>query len=166
MPEEKSRLGVSSPGKGLLSAVWILIGILVTVESFRLGIGRIEKPGPGMMPFLLGIILVLLSLRLLLSDTLRKGGGGKTGETSIWAGVNFWRMGGVMLSLVGYGILLEKLGFALTTACSLFVLFKFVGSEGWRRALILTCLTVIFAHLLFVTLLRMEMPSFPWEAFF
>ena len=153
-------------GEVLLVMLWILIGFLVTMESFRLGIGHIQKPGSGMMPFLLGVILILVSLRLLLSCVLRKGGREEMGEKHIWAGVNFWRMGLVMLSLVGYGMVLERIGFSLTTACCLFVLFKFAGSEEWKRSLILMCLTVVFTHLLFVTLLRMEMPSFPWEIFF
>jgi putative tricarboxylic transport membrane protein len=153
-------------GEVLLAMLWILIGFLVTVESFRLGIGHIHKPGSGMMPFLLGVIFMLISLRLLLSLLLRKSRREGKAEKNIWAGVSFWRMGLVMLSLVGYGMVLERIGFSLATACCLFILFKFAGSEEWKRSLILTCLTVVFAHLLFVTLLRMEMPSFPWEVFF
>jgi len=166
MKNSLGRFSMVNRGEVLLVLLFILIGLLVIVESYRLDIGRIEKPGAGMMPLSLGGIMVLISLRVLLGFMSRKREREGVREKNMWAGVNFWRMGLVMLSLAGYGIVLERIGFSLATACSLFVLFKFVGSEGWRRALILTCLTVVFAYLLFVTLLRMEMPSFPWEAFF
>ena len=52
-----------SKGEFLISAAWIVIGSVVSAESFRLGIGGIQKPGPG-MPFLLGILLIVISVRL------------------------------------------------------------------------------------------------------
>ena len=166
MKNSSGRFSTVNRGEVLLVVLFILIGLLVIMESYRLDIGRIEKPGAGMMPLLLGIIMVLISLRVLLGFVPRRGGREGVGEKTMWAGVNFWRMGLAMLTLAGYGMVLERIGFSLATALCLFVLFKFVGSEGWRRALMLTCLTVVGVYLLFVTLLRMEMPSFPWDLFF
>ena len=41
---------------------WILFSLVVCVEAFRLRLGTITKPGSGLFPFSLGMVMLVLSL--------------------------------------------------------------------------------------------------------
>ena len=44
---------------------WLAFGYFVVIYSYGLGLGKFINPGPGMLPFLLGcIFLILSSIRL------------------------------------------------------------------------------------------------------
>lgn len=44
-----------------LSGFWILCGLLICVASYRLSLGSLNDPGPGMFPFIAGAALCMLS---------------------------------------------------------------------------------------------------------
>jgi hypothetical protein len=145
--------------------VWIILGILLFIGSYKLHIGCLRDPGPGMIFFFLGIILILLSLPIVVRS-LRNIKNEKKKEKSIWAGVDLWKIGVTVVILFAYGFILEGIGFSVGTFCCLFFLFKIVGSEKVVKSLLLTSITVISAYLLFIIALKVQMPSFPWEIFF
>lgn len=156
----------SALGKRALipTIIWIIFGTLVAIESYKLNIGQFRNPGAGMMPFLLGIILIIVSL-IALVQCLMNINRGRKKEESIWAGVNFWELGMIVLVQLAYGFMIERVGFSLTTFCCMFFLFKVAGSAKVTRALFLAIITVISAYLLFVIALKVELPSFPLKIF-
>lgn len=152
--------------KDLIPAiVWMILGLLVVIGSYKLGIGHLHNPGSGLMPFLFGIFLIFVSL-LLLVQSLRNIRAETRKEESIWAGVELWRMSVIVAIQLAYGLILERVGFSAATFCCLFILFKFSGSERVVKALIATSITVILSYLLFIVILKTQMPSFPWEILF
>lgn len=44
-----------------LSGFWIMCGLLICVASYRLSLGSLNDPGPGMFPFIAGAALCMLS---------------------------------------------------------------------------------------------------------
>jgi Kef-type K+ transport system membrane component KefB len=161
MQMKSSNLGT----KDLIPAIiWVIIGVLLAIESYNLDIGYLRNPGPGFMPFLLGIILILLSFPILvqsLKDIKRE----KKREASIWVGIDFWKISLAVVIQLIYCFMLEKVGFSVATFFCLFLLFKFIGSEKMVKALIVTSITVISAYILFIIVLKVQMPSFPWRIF-
>jgi len=146
----------------LPNTIWMIMGISITIMAYNLDIGSFQNPGPGMYPFLLGILLFSISLTVLVYN-LRNMGLFKKKEEAIWADVEFGKIAGTIAILLGYGLLLERLGFSVTTFFSLFFLFKIIGVEKLSRALVWSILIVISAYLLFIVALKVYMPSFPWE---
>jgi hypothetical protein len=152
-------------GDFLPALIWMILGLIVIIVSYQLDIGKFNRPGPGMMSFLLGIVLIFLSIPILISSlakTIHK----NRKESNIWAGINFLRLGLVLLGLVAYGLLLERVGFTATVLLCVFFLFKLVGSLKIYKALIYSSLTAIFSYLIFVIALNVQFPSFPWHLFF
>jgi len=146
----------------ILGSIWILLSILEMVAAYELDVGNFQTPGPGMFPFLLGTILFICSL-LLCGQLLRdiKMGGKK--EVIILSRIDFPKIGATVIVLLAYGLLLEGLGFIATTFLCLVFLFKVIGSEKLRWALLFSSVTVIVSYLLFVIGLNVYMPSFPWR---
>ena len=139
----------------ITALIWMGLGITVAVSSYRLRIGELRNPGPGLMPFLLGISLSLCSLPIFIR-ALRVRDGQR--DENIWSGVAFKKLVLVAASLLGYTLILEKVGFAVSTFFLLLLLFKAIGSRKWSLSLMVSVLTVVVAYFVFVVLLKVELP--------
>lgn len=138
--------------------VWMVLGISISIYSKTLKLGKLASPGPGLMPFLLGLTLsifsVLVVARSLLSAQKEKG----LHEEGIWFQVDIKKIVLVTGSLIMYALLLEKIGFVITTLVILLILFRAVGSQKWSSVLVSSILTVLFTYLVFVIILKVELP--------
>jgi len=142
---------------------WMGLSIAVVFSSYRLQVGTLRNPGPGLMPFLLGILLFLCSIPVLVRALLIIKRDTQQEEERIWSGVDFKKLILVLFSLVCYALILERIGFAIATFLLLVVLFKVIGSRRWPFALMTSVIVVLLSYLLFVVLLKIEMPSGPWR---
>ena len=128
--------------------------------SYQMSLGTLHTPGPGLLPFLLGSLLIIVSLPLLVGSLLRfKPTVPGTGEMGIWAEVEFKNVLIILIALVAYALLLERLGFLLTAFLFLFVLFATFYPRKWFFALGVSLITILVTYALFVMALRVELPS-------
>jgi putative tricarboxylic transport membrane protein len=140
--------------------IWIIIGLAVMVVSYQMSLGTLHTPGPGLLPFLLGSLLIVVSLPILIGSLLlfRKTVP-ESRAAEIWAGVEFKNVLIIIISLVAYALLLEKLGFILTAFLFLFVLFATFDFQRWLFALGVSSVTIFITYILFNVVLRVELPS-------
>ena len=114
------------------------------IFSYHLGLGRLNNPDSGLMSFLLGLILVLLSLYSLIISLRNKAGDeGPPKEGGSQA--NYRKIGLVLVALFTYSFILEKLGFVMTTWIFLFLLFRGMGNR-WITTLIASTFTVLATY--------------------
>jgi putative tricarboxylic transport membrane protein len=139
----------------IMALIWMGLGITLAVSAYRLGLGELRSPGPGLMPFLFGISLSACSLPIFIR-ALRVTYEQK--HENLWSGVAFKRLIVVVASLLSYTLILEKVGFAVSTFFLLFLLFKAIGSRKWSFSLIVSVLTVAVSYFVFVILLKVELP--------
>jgi hypothetical protein len=53
--------------------VWLLVGVLIILGTLAsLKIGTANDPGPGLLPFLSGILLSIFSITILIKATFQK----------------------------------------------------------------------------------------------
>ena len=142
--------------------IWLVLGIGLCIGSIELGLGKIRTPGSGLLPFLSGIALAVLGV-ILISSTFSKGLGEDKKEVDQKAGrrVN-WDLLRLpvftFLTLMGYILLLEPLGFLFTTFFSLFFLFKIADPKRWVIPLLSAVITVTLSYLIFEVWLRCQLP--------
>jgi len=136
---------------------WIGLSFFIIFFSLKYGLGSFHNPGPGLMPFLLGLLLLIISLYLLLSSLFKRSGRDETikGEQSR---INFKKLSIVLASLFFYGLFLEKLGYVIVTLLTMVILFWGVGLKSWRSILFASGLTVLLTYLLF-TYLGVRFPT-------
>jgi putative tricarboxylic transport membrane protein len=114
--------------------VWIGLGVFVIAYSYRMGLGRFLEPGPGLMPFALGAVLCFLSLFKLALDLHSSKQTTQTkGPISKPKGIG--KIVAVIAGLLAFAILLEPLGYLLTTFLVTTFLLKIAGYRKWLHAL-------------------------------
>jgi putative tricarboxylic transport membrane protein len=140
--------------------IWIIIGLAVMMVSYQMSLGTLHTPGPGLLPFLLGSLLLIVSLSIFINSlTVTKKISLDINETGIWSGIEYKNVLIIVVSLVAYALLLEKLGFLISAFLFLFALFSAFESRRWFFALGVSLVTIVITYTLFVLVLRVELPS-------
>lgn len=129
---------------------WSLLSFFVMIFSRRLDWGSLQNPGPGFVPFLLGIVLLAASLYPIMTFFLKKKEAGvSTNEAR--NPINYRKTGFVLVFLLGYSLLIERLGFVVSTSIFLVLLFRIMGNR-WIAVLIGSAVTTIVTYFLFTSL--------------
>jgi hypothetical protein len=142
--------------RDLISALfWLGFGAVFTIGGLIQGLVRQGIPGPGSLPFIVGLILMGLSAILLGQAFFQKPGPKE----------NFFPQSDslkkIALALVGifiYGFFLKTLGFTLTTFIFLGFVLRFIGYEKWTAVFLFSLCTAVFSYLLF-TALQVDLPK-------
>lgn len=133
----------------IISVVWIGLGFFLMTHSYKLGLGSLQSPERGLMPFLIGAFLLLLSSYLLIIYLFGKGTRDKPLEEQ--RQMTFRKFGTVVVSCVVYGLVLERLGFILATFLLLSFLLWGMGSR-LISALATSLLTTLVTYFVFTYL--------------
>ncbi len=124
---------------------WIAVGILATALSYRMNIKGLHNPGPGFMPFILGILLTAIAFIHLVftrKETIKK----VTDVVLLSKKVSV-----LFPSLLLYCILMPELGYTVSTAILLLLLFRTNGLK-WQYVILLSFLTVAITYFGFTAL--------------
>ena len=132
---------------------WIALGILVCSGALRLGVGSAPEPGSGFIFFWSGLILVVLSL-CAFAEALRDGE-----EVIPGIGALHWRkIVLVLLSLLLYAFLLERLGFVVTTFLLLIFLLGLIEDVHWGKSFGVACAAALGTYAIFELWLKIRLP--------
>jgi putative tricarboxylic transport membrane protein len=131
----------------ILAFFWVGVGLFVMVLSYQLGLGGLHNPGPGLMPFLLGFLLIFVSICLLLTFLFKRAVRAVALKED-QGQVNYVRLCLVLASLFAYSLLLEPIGFLITTLLTLVILFWSM-SNRWVTVLLASILTAFISYFLF-----------------
>ncbi len=137
------------------------LGLAVLVEALHLGLKVGKVMGPGFFPFLGGIILISLSTFLILQSYTAQQSPGE--KKSFWLSEAGWKR--VLLTLVALGaypIVIDRLGFVLSTLLFLFFLFRGVARMRWRAVFTGGIVSAFSAFLIFELWLKAGLPKGPF----
>ncbi len=142
--------------KGELYAVvfWIAFGLFISIYAYvRLGIGKLNTPGPGLFPFSLGLLFSLLAIPALMRIVRQREQHDKSEEKEPERGKTVYgKVILVIVTLFAYAILLEPLGFILTTFFVMILLFRNAGFKRWVIAIAYSGVVVLITFFLFTYL--------------
>jgi len=137
----------------ITSLVFFLLAILVMRESLNLSLGDIHNPGPGFIPFFLGLSLILLSSLNFCSPDRR------TDEEAFRA---IWKKGKniflIFAGLLFYLLLFNTLGFLINTFWLMIYLIRLAGAEGFKKGILISLLTIVVIYIIFYRLLIIPFP--------
>jgi hypothetical protein len=141
-----------------IGVFWLAIGLLLAICSTSYEIGSPLQPGPGSYPLLLGLLLIVLSLKLLLSGWLQKHSFAKENTTPPSSSTGWKRVLWIVLILVSAAFCFETIGYLLTFF--FMVLFLMIGarSKNWRQILLTSFCSALGVYLVFVLLLKQPLP--------
>ena len=128
---------------------WLALGLFVVIYSYTLGLGKLIDPGPGLLPFLLGLIfLILSSVRLVTVIQLREAE--ETGEEK--KKIEYWRIILIVVALLIWAFVLESLGFLIATFILMTLLYRAAGFNKWYAAIFWGLITVLVTYFVFTYL--------------
>ena len=138
----------------MTSVVLLIVSCLIMIESVRLKIDQVQEPGPGFVPFFLGLALAILSVISLIFPYPQKK------AVAFW---NDWQKGQGIIYIFGgfvvYLLLLKTLGFYIGTFLLMIFLLKMFGEAGYKRPVLVSLLTMAITYLLFYKLLFIPFPQ-------
>jgi putative tricarboxylic transport membrane protein len=139
-----------------VSLFWVALGIFVSAYAYtKLGIGKFNTPGSGLMPFILGVLFGLIALYkvvvALLTHSNMPDETTAEGEAD-GQPVDYKKLAFVMVAMFLYAILLEPLGFLVSTFLTMIILFRSAGFTRWWVAAAYSGTVVLITFFLFTYL--------------
>ena len=145
---------------------WFVIGGIICVLALQHGLGSFRAPAPGFVAFLAGILIGGVGAVMILSNSismgLAKGTVRGTGEGIRTVPRN--RLAYTMMFLIAYAILMDPLGFILSTVLVMFGLFFSWEKKNWFRSAFFSSTVSLVSYLVFEVWLRCQLPRgiLPW----
>jgi putative tricarboxylic transport membrane protein len=135
---------------------WIALSLALCLGSIHLKLGTPSDPGSGFLPFGTGILLGILALVHLVQVTYRQR---DQDAAAAFIGAVNWKRGlWVVASLLGYILLLPRLGYIITTFFLMLVLLSVYERKKWWFLLVLTGLVSGLSYLIFHDWLQVQFP--------
>lgn len=144
--------------RSTLAASLILAGLagLILFEASRLAFGSIRVPQTGFFPLVLATLLLFLSIALLVQT--RRQAGGENREEPIKS--EAWiRISITLAAMLGFALVLEKLGFLLSTFTVMLLLLRVIEPQRWPRVIAVALVTALVSYFLFARLLNIPLPA-------
>ncbi|GAA4702006.1 tripartite tricarboxylate transporter TctB family protein [Brevibacillus fulvus] len=114
-----------------------------------------SEVGPNIFPLFLGIILILLSIRLFYETFSYK----QTQQEKTAVNIK-----GFVIMLVAtflYAILLEPIGYVISTFLFLTLGFKVMGNKSWWKTLLIALAFSVIVYVVYVKILEGTLPGLP-----
>jgi len=138
----------------------LLLSAGTCIMAYRLGLGDVHNPGPGLIPFGVAALLFLMSMGLSLKSVLKIRN--RYQERGVFQGIDWRRVVLVLCVLLGFGIAFDFLGFPICTFLLMILLLGGVGHQKWWFTLVISFLTVFCSYLIFVVWLECPFPKGPF----
>lgn len=126
---------------------FFILGIAVCIGSYKLGLGRLDKPGTGFILFLAGSIIALLSTVDIIIAFL-PGKREVRKLTSLWKGLYWRRTAFIIFITLIYALLLNLTGFLIVTPFYVGFCMRVLGYQKW----FIMGITIVVSTLLFYLL--------------
>jgi putative tricarboxylic transport membrane protein len=131
---------------------FLVAGIIGLIQSLALPLGSLARPGPGLFPLLLSVLLCIIGILLLFSE---RGQGTMQWAAIVRTKARIWQI----VLLTGVFILtLEWLGYPLASAIYLFSLFSWTCRFRVGQAAGLAALLTVTSWYLFAGFLGVQLP--------
>ena len=136
-----------------------LLGLFLAFQSVRSSVWA-KGPGPGFFPLVISIIITGLSLVIVFKSLMspRSREKEKILEKAEENVVDVFRVSSYAILLLFYAILIERVGFLITSALFLVLIIKFVERQGWKITIFTATTSIVVSYLLFVYLLGVPLP--------
>lgn len=145
------------------SVFWLCLGLAIIYSGCKLGLGKLTNPGGGLFLFFLGICLSLLALGFFIYSHRRE----KKNSQSVlspWVGLNWKLPIYILISLLIYILIIIKLGYLLSTAFLMAILFSLYERPKWKFIIFATISTTFLSYLLFGKWLQVQFPRGVFES--
>ena len=159
--EERSRVN-----EKITAAILLVFSLLYFFKGLSLQVGVPKNPGPGFIPFIIGVLLVLCTGFHLVRVFRKRDLEGKGEKTSEGEKKNYAAILGITACAVLFPLVLETLKFLMTTLVVSFFMFLVLKPKKRAFAFLLAAGMSVSSFLIFSRLLGVALPMGFLETFF
>jgi putative tricarboxylic transport membrane protein len=138
------------------ATVCILFAAFVMSRALAMKLHTPLGPGPGYFPFWLSVVFGALALVMLTQATIGRPEAGPTGLLATRAG--YRRIAAILGALVGAVVLINPLGFRLTSLAFYLFLLTTLSRPGWVVTLLVAVAGSFGVYHVFANFLRITLP--------
>jgi hypothetical protein len=132
---------------------------IVLFFSWRLGLGRIEELGPGLLPFVANLFIFVIGGILILTTILRKGQDSQSAVLKKVGSRGWFRVAAILFSLAIWPLLTNLIGYILSNFLVSLGIAKAVEYEGWIQPIIFCSCISLFILLIFGFMFPVDLPA-------
>ncbi len=149
-----------------ITAVCLLgFSLFYFFDSLRMKMGTLKNPGPGLIPAVIGALLIVCTGFYLL-QVFRKKSGAPSGEGKSPRGEkNYRAIIGIVACTLVYPFILEPLKFIAATFASGFIMLFLLKPKKILYSFLLALCLAVGAFMIFSRLFGVALPSGPLEIF-
>lgn len=136
---------------------WLLFSLFISYESYRLGLGKVNQPGPGFLFFWTGIVVAILSIVVIVRSFAARASE-EVKETTAGEG-RLTKIIPVLIALFLYAFLIEWLGFIVVTLLLFLFILGVVEKKKWLFTIAVSVAVTLFAYLVFEVALQSQLPK-------
>lgn len=133
---------------------WFAAGAFIVYFSMEYDLGDHQTPGPGYIPLLTGLCMMLLAGILVFRDVRRD----RETLSSLFRGTNWLRVMSTIAVLLSYTILLPYIGFLIASVLLMYYLIRAAGSYRRAVAAVAAILFSACSYYVFAALLEVALP--------
>lgn len=145
-------------GEKIIGLALAVLGAAIAFGGVELGLGHVSLPGPGFFPLVAGLALIIFA-GVALWDTK---GSRKAEQIAQWANIRWKHMILTFVFMTVYANLFESLGYIISTALMLMVLFRTYESEKWIFTILRSVLTSVIVYVVFEKIFQLNLPQGIW----
>ena len=150
-------MGMKAMDTNKISGSFGLLFALFTIkESLGIGVGALRTPGPGLFPLAGGILLAVLSAIILLRAFFEQGE--KAATTTEKENENTRFVVYAFLGILAYALILQWLGFLLSTFFLVIFFLKIFEDKKWWVMLLTAAIVSSTCYILFDYILQSDLP--------
>jgi putative tricarboxylic transport membrane protein len=143
-----------------VSISFLIFSGIYLVASLSMPLGKVGRPGPGMLPTGIGIILTFLCLLHVIEVFfLEKNRGVQKEERGVLTRADALRVIGVASVLIVYMIFFQVLGYILSTIVLVGAILRLLEMRGWLRIVLISIVTSVCSYYIFDRILDVPLPK-------
>lgn len=136
---------------------WLCFSGLVAIESYRLGLGTLHKPGPGFLFFWASVALGMMSLVILFRAWSDRRG--EKPKRELFQRKPLLKIILVLVSVFLYAVFMETVGFILSTLVLFIFLLGMIEKKRWGYTVFVSFMVTACTYLIFEIWLKSQLPK-------
>ena len=139
-----------------VSALLTGLAGFILLESRHLSFGTMRVPQTGFFPWVLATLLLILGAISFVQEIFGRESDRLPNKIlpEGWSRIAF-----ILAAMIGFAVVLERLGFLLTTFFLMLLLLRAVESERWAKVFFVALLTAVGSYALFGWILGIPLPA-------
>ncbi len=155
------RIKIYNKKEFISSACLLALGLCLFSGSIRLSVWTRFGPQEGFFPLVIALIIIALSLLTLSKSLIFTPVGEKRNllEEQEKNVVSIFKVSAYAILMLLYWVLMERIGFLITSGLFLFLVLKYIEKKGWKITIWIGSASILISYLLFVYFLKVPLPK-------